>query len=331
MYTVLVHENIGKTGSESVSRTTTGNAVKSSSRGRDKVAPKQLPQGREQRKLLENVCSQQLVLPNENGSLQTVNKNVTEEHDYKDINSSMVPFNETLGMDHSLSMLLYGEPPDAGAVWIEKILNSDDQSDDDGETPYHSTSPSGTETEPPIVEEPGCVPYRLEPVNYHSGTAIDQPLESRSHEPGSTELSHAGYKNNEGYEDLSDTSQTSQHDDTTSQEHTDDSTNAPTEGSETVPAPEPNSDPLAHYTTPRRQAKPLLGRRKTESGRVRKISYKMRELLRESGFDPDAETDSETDELDAPAVKQFTLALIAVALMTHRSQAMQLFTGSEKE
>ena len=54
----------------------------------------------------------------------------------------------------------------------------------------------------------------------------------------------------------------------------------------------------------------------------------MKELLRESGFDPDAETDSETDELDAPAVKQFTQALIAVALMTHRSQAMQLFTGS---
>ena len=168
-------------------------------------------------------------------------------------------------------------------------------------------------------------------MNCHSGTAIDQPLESRSHEPNSPELSHAGYENNEGYEDLPDTSQTSQHDDATSREHTDDSANAPTEGSETVPAPEPNSDLLAHYTTPRRQARPLLGRRKTKSGRVRKISYKMKELLRESGFDPDAETGSETDELDAPAVKQFTLAPITVALMAHRSQAMLLFTGSEKK
>ena len=102
-------------------------------------------------------------------------------------------------------------------------------------------------------------------------------------------------------------------------------------GSKTVPAPEPNSDSLAHYTTPRRQAKPLLGRRRTKSGRVRKISYKMKELLRESGFDFNAGTDSEIDELDAPAVKQFGQALIAVALMTHRSQAMQLFTGSEKK
>ena len=134
----LVHENIGTTGSESVSPTTTGNAVKSSCRGRDKVAPKQLPQGREQRKLLENVCSQQLILPNENGSLQAVHKYETGEHCYEDSNLSMVPFNETPGVDHSLSMLLYGEPPDAGEVWIEEILNSDDQSDDDGGIPYHS-------------------------------------------------------------------------------------------------------------------------------------------------------------------------------------------------
>ena len=136
---ILVHENVGTTGSESVSRTKTGNAVKSSSRGRGRVAPRQLPQGRERRKLLEDVCSQQLVLPNENGSLQTINKNVTEEHGYRNINLSVVPFNETPGIDHSLSMLLYGEPPDAGEVWIEEILNSNDQSDDDGGIPYHST------------------------------------------------------------------------------------------------------------------------------------------------------------------------------------------------
>ena len=120
----------------------------------------------------------------------------------EDSSLSMVPFNETPGMDHSLSMLLYGEPPDAGEVWIEEVLNSDDQSDDDGGIPYHSTSPSGTEAEPPVVEEPGCVPYRLESVNCHSGTTVDQPFESRSHEPGSTELSHVNYEHNEGYEDL---------------------------------------------------------------------------------------------------------------------------------
>ena len=53
----LVHENVGTTGSVSVSHTTTGNAVKSG-RGRGKVTPEQLPQGRERRKLLEDVCSQ---------------------------------------------------------------------------------------------------------------------------------------------------------------------------------------------------------------------------------------------------------------------------------
>ena len=57
----------------------------------------------------------------------------------------------------------------------------------------------------------------------------------------------------------------------------------------------------------------------------------MKELLRESVFDPNAETDSEIDELDDPAVKQFKQALTAVSPMTHRSQAMQLFTGSEKK
>ena len=242
----------------------------------------------------------------------------------------MVPFNEAPGIHHSLSILPYGEPPGAGEVWIEEILNSDDQSDDDGETPYHSTSPSGIETEPPIVEEPG-VPYRLEPINSHSCTTIDQPFESGNHEPSSPELSHASYENNESCEDLPDTSQAFQHDDATSQEHTDDSANASTEGSETVPATEPDSDSVAHYTTPRRQAKLLLGRRKTKSGRVRKISYKMKELLRESVFDPNAETDSEIDELDDPAVKQFKQALTAVSPMTHRSQAIQLFTGSEKK
>ena len=80
------------------------------------------------------------MLPNENGSLQTVSGNEIEEHGYEEINLSMVPFNETPGIDHSLSMLLYGELPDTGEVWIEEILNSDDQSDDDGKTPYHSTS-----------------------------------------------------------------------------------------------------------------------------------------------------------------------------------------------
>ena len=326
----LAHENVGTTGSESVPHTTTGNAVESS-RCRDKVAPKQLPQGRERRKLLEGVCSQQLILPDRNSSLLTVIGNETEEHGYEDTNLSMVPFNEAPGIDHSLSMLLYGEPSGAGEVWIEEILNSDDQSDDDGETPYHTASPPGIQTEPPIVEEPGGIPYHLEPISSYSGTAIDQPLKSWSHEPSSPELSYASYENNKGYEDLPDTSQTSQHDDATSQEHTDESANASTKGSETVPAPEPNSDSLAHHTTPRRHAKPLLGRRKTKSGRVRKISYRMKELLRESVFDPNTGTDSEIDELDAPAVKQFRQALIAVALMTHRSQAMQLFTGSEKK
>ena len=125
----LVHENVDTTGSESVSHATTGNAARSS-RDRGKVATKQLPQGRERRKLLEDVCSQQLVFPDRNGSLQTINENETEEHGYEDTNLSMVPFNEAPGIDHSLSMLLYGEPPDAGDVWIEEIFNSDDRSDE---------------------------------------------------------------------------------------------------------------------------------------------------------------------------------------------------------
>ena len=109
----LVHENVGTTGNDFFSHSTTGNAVKSS-RYRDKVAPRQLPQGRGRRKLLEDVCSQQLVLPDRNGSLQTVNENETEEHGYEDINLSMVPFNEAPGIDHSLSILPYSEPPGAG-------------------------------------------------------------------------------------------------------------------------------------------------------------------------------------------------------------------------
>ncbi len=79
----------------------------------------------------------------------------------------------------------------------------------------------------------------------------------------------------------------------------------------------------------RRLKKPLLAETRTKRGRVRKITWKMKEILRNVGYDPDADPDE--DDTEGPGTVPQFRTLLALALMARRSQAMEYFTGPEKE
>ena len=55
----------------------------------------------------------------------------------------------------------------------------------------------------------------------------------------------------------------------------------------------------------------------------------MREILRNAGYDPD--TDPDVDDTEGPGTVPQFRTLLALALMARRSQAMEYFTGPEKE
>ena len=79
----------------------------------------------------------------------------------------------------------------------------------------------------------------------------------------------------------------------------------------------------------RKAKKPLLAETGTKRGHSRNITWKMKEILRNVGYDPDADPD-EDDTEGTGTVPQFR-TLLALALMARRSQAMEYFTGPEKE
>ena len=62
--------------------------------------------------------------------------------------------------------------------------------------------------------------------------------------------------------------------------------------------------------------KPLLANTRSSRGRERKITWKMKEILRQAGYDPDADTrdDNPDDSYDEPKFR----ALLAFSLMARR-------------
>ena len=92
-----------------------------------------------------------------------------------------------------------------------------------------------------------------------------------------------------------------------------------------------SSQPVRNLRKPeaRKVKKPLLAETRTKRGHVRKITWKTREMLRNAGYDPDADPDE--DNIEGPGtVPQFG-TLLTLALMARRSQAMEYFTGPERE
>ena len=63
--------------------------------------------------------------------------------------------------------------------------------------------------------------------------------------------------------------------------------------------------------------------------RTKKGSWKMKEILHNAGYDPDADPDE--DDTEGPGTVPQFRTLLALALMARRSQAMEYFTGPEKE
>ena len=75
--------------------------------------------------------------------------------------------------------------------------------------------------------------------------------------------------------------------------------------------------------------KPLLAETRTSRGHIRKITWKVKVIPRNAGYDPDA--DSDVDDTEGPGTVPQFRTFLALALMARRSQAMEYFTGPEKE
>ena len=92
-----------------------------------------------------------------------------------------------------------------------------------------------------------------------------------------------------------------------------------------------SSQPVRNLRKPdaHKVEKPLLAETRTRRGRVRKITWKMKEILRNASYDADADPDE--DDTEGPGTVPQFRTLLALALMARRSQAMKYFTGPEKE
>ena len=94
---------------------------------------------------------------------------------------------------------------------------------------------------------------------------------------------------------------------------------------------ENSTQPIRNVRKPeaRKVKKPLLAETRTSRGHIRKVTRKMKEILRNAGYNPDA--DSDVDNTGGPGTVPQFRTLLALTLMAKRSQAMEYFTGPEKE
>ena len=94
---------------------------------------------------------------------------------------------------------------------------------------------------------------------------------------------------------------------------------------------ENSTQPIRNVRKPeaRKVKRPLLAETRTRKWRVRKITWRMKEIPCNAGYNPDADFDVYNTE-GPGAVPQFR-TLLALAPMARRSQAMEYFTGPERE
>ena len=230
----------------------------------------------------------------------------------------MIPLNELPGIDHALDMALSMQFPEFEVGWIEELSESSSQSDDRGGTPDHSLPNSEPESESTIAgEQYDGNTYDSDNSSHIAAEPSDSEGDStnsrertvrwtivgRSHEPNHPEPGKG---------------------------------NSPTHDNAAVnvnnlTSSEDSTQPVRNLRKPeaRKVKKPLLAETRTRKWRVRKITWKMREILRNAGYDPD--TDPDVDDTEGPGTVPQFRALLALALMAGRSQAMEYFTGPQRE
>ena len=232
--------------------------------------------------------------------------------------STVIPLNELPGIDHALDMTLSRQFPEFEVGRIEELSKSGSQSDDRGETPDHSLPNSEPESESTIAGE------------QYDGNAYDS--DSLSHiavEPSDSEGNSTSSRNKTVEKTIVGRSHEPNHPEPgtgNSPTHNDAAVNM--DNSTTSENP---SQPVRNLRKPEasKVKKPLLAETRTSRGRVRKITWKMKEILRNAGYDPDADPDE--DDTEGPGTVPRFRTLLALALMARRSQAMEYFTGPEKE
>ena len=230
----------------------------------------------------------------------------------------MIPLDELPGIDHALDMALSRQFPEFEVGRIAELSESSSQSDDRGGTPDHSLPNSEPESESTIAgEQYDGNTYDSDNSSHIAAEPSDSEGDStnsrertvrwtivgRSHEPNHPEPGKG---------------------------------NAPTHDNAAVnvnnlTSSEDSTQPVRNLRKPeaRKVKKLLLAETRTRKWRVRKISWKMRKTLCNAGYDPDVDPD-DGDTEGPGTVPQFR-TLLALALMARRSQAMEYFTGPQRE
>ena len=230
----------------------------------------------------------------------------------------VVPLYELPGIDHTLNMALSRQFPEFETGRIEELSDSGSGSYGQGEIPGHPFSDSMPDSESFIAgeqydgnfDDSGISSYIFLLPDDSEGNrtisidpAVNQTIVGRSHEPTHPEPGTG---------------------------------NSPTHDNAAVnvnnlTSSEESTQPVKNLRKPEASKikKPLLAETRTSRGRVRKITWKMKEILRNAGYDPDADPDE--DDTEGPGTVPRFRTLLALALMARRSQAMEYFTGPEKE
>ena len=230
----------------------------------------------------------------------------------------MILSNELPGIDHTLDMALSRQFPEFEVGRIAELSESSSQSDDRGGTPDHSLPNSEPGSESTVAGE------------QYDGNAYDSDNSSHiAAEPSDSEGDSTNSRKRTVRWTIVGRSHEPNHPEPGKG-------NAPTHDNAAVNAnnltsSEDSTQPVRNLRKPeaRKVKKLLLAETRTRKWRVRKITWKMREILRNAGYDPN--TDPDVDDTEGPGTVPQFRTLLALALMARRSQAMGYFTGPQRE
>ena len=230
----------------------------------------------------------------------------------------MILSNELPGIDHTLDMALSRQFPEFEVGRIAELSESSSQSDDRGGTPDHSLPNSEPGSESTVAGEQydgnaydsdSLSHIAVEPSDSEgnstnsSDRTVDKTIVGRSHEPNHPEPGKG---------------------------------NAPTHDNAAVnvnnlTSSEDSTQPVRNLRKPkaRKVKKLLLAETRTRKLCVRKNTWEIKKILRNAGYDPD--TDPDVDDTEGPGTVPQFRTLLALALMARRSQAMEYFTGPQRE
>ena len=230
----------------------------------------------------------------------------------------MILSNELPGIDHALDMALSRQFPEFEVGRIEELSESSSQSDDRGGTPDHSLPNSEPESESTVAGE------------QYDGNAFDSDNSSHiAAEPSDSEGNSTSSRNKTLEKTIVGRSHEPNHPEPGKG-------NSPTHDNAAVnvnnlTSSEDSTQPVRNLRKPeaRKVKKLLLAETRTKKWRVRKNTWEIKKILRNAGYDPDADPDE--DDAEGPGTVPQFRTLLALALMARRSQAMEYFTGPERE